>query len=335
VPSSALARDPHASLTELAHEFFHSWNLVAIRPAGYNNLSYRAPARTPGLWLGEGVTLYYADVLARRAGLPVPTRSRLDHLARLLERYYASPGIMRVSPERASLAFEDSPAANPDATGGYYLQGELLADALDARVREATHERRGLDDVMRALFARSQAPSYRGFTSRDVVAASDSVCGCRLDAFFADQVQAGARIDVTPVLRRLGLRLVVDSVAATDSAGAPTPDLRLGMDFRAPPGVVRLVVNNPATAWARAGLRTGDELVALDRAPVRTSMELRSALRRLRIGDRATAEIRRNGRPLSVPVEITGYVRPRVRFVDAARVTSAQRARRRAWMAGS
>lgn len=334
VTSATLARDPRASLTEIAHEFFHTWNLVAIHPAGYNALSYRAPARTPGLWVGEGITMYYADALPRRVGLTDSTHTRLDHLADLLQRYYGSPAIMHVPPERASLAFGDSPVTNPDATGGYYLQGELLGSVLDALVRDSTHDRRGLDDVMRALFERSLVRGDSGFTSYDVASLTDSVCACRMTGFFATQVREAGPIDVVPVLHRLGLRLILDSVPAVDSSGLPLPDLRLGIDFTAPAGVVRVVVSHAATPWATAGIRTGDEVLALSGAPVRSAEDLRATLRSLRVGDHVTVEFRRGSQPMSVIVLLTGYVRPRVRFVDPTTVTEQQRARRQAWTAG-
>lgn len=334
VPSAELARDPRASLTEITHEFFHTWNLVAITPAGYNRLSYLAPAHTPGLWLGEGVTMYYADLLPRRAGLKDSGATRLDHLAALLTHYYASPAVLRVSPEGASLAFGDSPATNPAATSGYYLQGELLANVLDARVRDATQERAGWDDVMRALFERSRRASDSGYTSESLEALVDSVCTCDLDAFFARDVRGPGPIDVEPLLARLGLEVRVDSVPATDSSGHALPDLRLGFDFTAPPGVLRLVLTNPATAWARAGLETGDELVALDGTPVGTYAEQQAALRPLHVGDRVRVDYRRAGTPRIVNVPLTGYVRPRVRFVDRSDVTPDERSRRAAWLTG-
>ena len=205
---------------------------------------------------------------------------------------------------------------------------------LNARLRETTGERRGLDDVMSALFQRAQAPADGGFTSGSLEAVIDSICACRMDAFFDDQIRGAGPVDVTPLVARLGLRFVLDSVPATDSIGQLLPDLRLSTDFAAPAGVQRVVVNNPATAWAMAGLRTGDELVGLNGAPVRTFAELAAALHGLHIGDRATVDIRRGGQPMRVAVAVTGYKRPRVGFVDAADVSPEQRARRQAWLVG-
>jgi len=332
VNAARLARDPNASMQEIAHEFFHSWNLVAIRPAGYNELSYRAPRRTPSLWIGEGITLYYADVLLHRARLIDTTASgsRLAHLTRLLERYYGSPIYEVVSPVRASLAFGDSPADNPDATGGYYLQGELLGDVLDAMVRDSTHDARGIDDIMRAMFARSITSSPRGYSPEEFEQVADSVCECRLDALFARQVRSAARIDVRPVLARLGLRAVIDSIPATDSVGNALPDLRLFFDFTIP-GSPRLIIRDSSTPWAKAGLRTGDRLLTISGEAVHSFQDFRRAVQGASV---VPVEIERQGQRVRVTVAVSGYRRARVRLMDAATVTPTDRARRDAWLNG-
>jgi len=331
VQSAELARNPRASLEQMAHEFFHTWNLVAIHPDNYLELSYQAARRTTGLWWGEGVTLYYADALPRRAGLMDTTESRLDHLADLL-RYYHGSWTARIPPERASLAFEDSPIANPDATGGYYTQGELLGGEIDALVRDSTHEARGLDDIMRALYR--QSANGRGYTSATLEALADSVCGCRLQQLFATQVRGNALIDAAPIVARLGYKMVVDTVAAIDSAGAPLPDRRLGLYSAADGAPLIIVVNNPATAWRMAGLRTGDELVALNDVAIAGYDNLHAALDALRIGDTAAVDIRRAGVPMRIHAPVLGYARPRVRFLEVTDVTSEQQARRVRWLGG-
>ncbi|GAC1653004.1 MAG: PDZ domain-containing protein [Gemmatimonadaceae bacterium] len=332
IASAALARDPHASLTELAHEFFHAWNLVAIHPDTYGELSYRPAPPTTGLWWGEGVTLFYADALSRRAGLPAADGSRLDHLARLLARYYAAPWRTSVSPERASLAFGDSPVTNSDATGSYYLQGELLGNELDALIRAATADARSLDDVMRALFAASTGGT--GFTSSGLQRLTDSVCACRLTRVFADQVRASALIDATPVLARLGLRVVVDSAAVTDSLGMPMPDGRVGIDLSGTVGALRLVLRDPTSVWSGSGLRTGDVLIAINGTAVGTATDFRRTLRALRVGDVVRVDVLRDDRPLRMAVRLAGYRLPRVRFMEIDSVTAEQRARRERWLDG-
>lgn len=333
IRSANLARDPHASMMELAHEFVHTWNLVAIRPARYNDLSYRAPAHTDLLWLGEGVTIYYSDVLVRRAGLADPSVSRLDHLAGLLDRYYGSTAALRVSPARASLAFGDPPVANPDATGGYYLQGELLATEIDALMRDSTGGRRGLDDLLRALFVESATNAERGFTTADIRRVANAICGCRLDALFASQIAGAGPITVAPALARMGLRAIVDSIVSADSAGHPVTDMRLNVYAADEPGAtLRLVLYNSSSEWARAGLETGDDIETINGAPTRTYADFRAALSRIRVGDSVVVQERRHGQPTSVAFVMSAFPRPRVRFEDLAVVTPEQRAARAAWM---
>ena len=180
----------------------------------------------------------------------------------------------------------------------YYLQGELLGNVIDAVVRDATGGRRGLD------------------------------------ALFANVVHGTTPIDVSPVAARLGCRLVLDSIPVVDSAGRPLADVRLSIDFGDESGALSLVLPNPATPWARAGLRTGDQLVSLNGVTVHSTREMQQALSSLHPGDEVPVEVRRNGQATRITVAVTGYSRPRVRFVDVANVTAGQRARRLDWAAG-
>lgn len=332
VPSSTLATDQREMMMTIAHEFFHSWNLVAIHPDDYLSLSYRPPNRTSGLWLGEGVTLYYADALTRRAGIVDTAPSRLDHLAQLASSYAGAWWAPLVSPARASRAFEDSPVTNSDATGGYYLQGELLGHVLDALVRDSTADARGLDDVMRALFVKTR--DGHGYTERELEVTVDSVCGCRSHHFFEAMVDGTSYIDVNPVARRIGMMAVIDTAIVTGGDGQPAPDGRVGMDFSRDQPPIQLVVGNPASAWYRSGLRTGDVLRSFNGKPVGSSGDFFSVVRGIHIGDTVVVQIERKGAEMRVPTVVTSYQRARVRLVDLPGASDVQKGRRARWMAG-
>src|SRR5437773_1799758 len=166
MPSAELARDPSALLAETAHEYFHTWNLMRIHPAEYGDVAYRPPRRSRGLWWSEGLTMLYADLLLRRAGLPTLDSSRVAHVEGLIGRYLASPGNSRFSPESVSvLAYGAPPGSLGDYSASTHLQGELLGTMLDLIVRDATSGARSIDDVMRAMLERFSGA--RGFTGRD------------------------------------------------------------------------------------------------------------------------------------------------------------------------
>ena len=59
----------------LPHEFFHSWNGKARRPAGLVTGGYEQPMKDDLLWVYEGLTNYYGELLAARAGLISAPRS--------------------------------------------------------------------------------------------------------------------------------------------------------------------------------------------------------------------------------------------------------------------
>src|SRR5262245_58133751 len=330
MPSADLARDPRAFMFELAHEFVHTWNLVAIHPDTYGELAYRKPPPTRGLWWGEGVTLYYADLLLRRSGVYDSTHSRVDRIGSLLSRYAAAPWARRVSPEAASLAFGQNLVTNPNATGGYYLQGELLAHAIDAAIRDSTSDRRGLDDVLRALYARSR--SGKGITDAVWRATADSVCACRLNQLFASQVSGTGPIDLGPAMARVGYQIVIDTIPSVDNDGNAVPDTRLNVVTS--DSAVTLVITYERGIWAKAGLRTGDRLTSLNGVRVASFSDFTGQLRRLRIGDRVGVDVERSGQLRHFDVTIEGFNRPRARLVGVQAPSAAQLARRTRWLAG-
>ena len=52
----------------VSHEFFHAWNVKRLRPVELGPFDYDREVYTPSLWIAEGVTDYYGDVMLRRAG---------------------------------------------------------------------------------------------------------------------------------------------------------------------------------------------------------------------------------------------------------------------------
>src|SRR5438067_8632731 len=63
-------RKVHSDL--LPHEFTHSWNGKYRRPAGLATPSYQEPMKGELLWVYEGLTQYWGEVLAVRCGLITP-----------------------------------------------------------------------------------------------------------------------------------------------------------------------------------------------------------------------------------------------------------------------
>lgn len=333
-PSADIVASPVDLFDDAAHEFVHTWNLVWIRPAERVGVSYRKVGQTRGLWFSEGLTMYYADLLLRRARLPTNDSTRLSHLERLLGRYHGSPGNGRVSPEVSSLAENGgSIAALGDYTPSVHLQGEVIGTLLDFRIREATAGRRSMDDVMRTMMAR--IGGTRGFGGADVERAFSDVCGCDMGPFFRAHIRAARPIDFPRELARAGLRMSLTRIAAVNEQGEPVPDLRLFAEERDGDPRPRLRLSTPASVWGRAGLHTGDLVVAVNGAPFRSTADFRRVVRALRIGDTARMELLRQEGPRTITVVVPGYERPLVRIEERPSITPLQRLVREGWLAAA
>jgi predicted metalloprotease with PDZ domain len=333
-PSADLARDMKPFFADAAHEFFHTWNLLRIHPSEYaGQVDHRPAPRSRGLWWAEGITIYYADLLSRRGGVPTFDSTRLVHLQNMIARYLANPGNARLAPETVSVVTYGTP---PGALGDYsaspHLQGEVLGTMIDFLVRDATNGRRSLDDVIRLMLERFGGE--RGYAGRDIDRTVAQVCGCRIQEFFDRHVHSGNAIDIDRYLALLGLRTRVTWSPALGRDQQPQADLRVYAWM--PPGETHpmLLVTNPRTVWARAGFHTGDRIVAVDGAPIASVADFRAILTRLRIGDSLAMTVNRPSGPYRGTVAVTGYDRPTVRVEEIPEATARQRALLTAWLRG-
>ena len=331
-PSDALARGMGPFLEEAAHEYFHAWNLMRIRPLEYADLTYRKPAPSGGLWFSEGLSMFYSDLLLRRAGLPVSEPTRTAHLEELIARYLSSPGNGLLSAQRVS---EAEYGGLPDALGDYsaspHTQGELIGAMLDLRIRHATAGRRSMDDVMRLMLERHSGT--RGFTGRDIERAVTAVCRCNVAPMFDAHVRSGHPIAFDNYLRLMGLRADVTWRPALGADGRPEADLRAyAYDSGDGP---RLGVTDPKSAWGRAGLHSGDRIYAVNGVPMPTAEIARRTFRALRSGDTVRVDVeQRGGLRRTATVPMTPFDIPVVRLRDLPTVTAAQRALRARWESG-
>ena len=332
-PSADLARNAAAYFGETAHEFFHAWNLMRIRPLEYRDVDYRPQPPVAGLWMSEGFTMFYADLLQRRAGLPMADSTRPAHLERLIASYLANAGNSHFSAEAVSrVAYNAEPGALGDYDASTHLQGELIGGMLDLTIRSATGGRRSMDDVMRLMLERYSGE--RGFTGLDVEHVVAEVCGCAVKPFFDAHVRGASPIEFDRYLGLIGLRTRVTSGPMLNNDGSRSIDFRLRAWM--PPGdsALHLLVAGPESVWGRAGLHTGDRLVAMNGARVPSAAEFRALMGRLKVGDTVRVEVSRAAGPFRTDVVMTPRERPFVHIEEIPGAGERQRALRAEWLAG-
>ncbi len=287
--SAQLKQDPYAHQGVIAHEFFHAWNVKRLRPKALGPFNYDGPVRTKSLWISEGITNYYTQIILARAGL-IDEQQFVQSFQGTISGFIANEASRVISPEEASWSVWDGPYMMGPIS--YYTQGEILGLLLDLELRGRTGNTKSFDDVMRLLYKRYSGPA--GFQSEDVVATVLDATGIDLHDFFLKHVSAAQEIDWNHYFRRMGYR------ATLDRRQIPAVSLQVtGTE-----GGVRVRVEE-GSAFGRAGLKTGDIVLAVGKDEVASGGALTRALRKIDIGATAELKVKRGeGEPIVVKVPI-------------------------------
>jgi predicted metalloprotease with PDZ domain len=329
-PTSQLKENFTEVLYDLAHEYFHTWNIMRIRPAEYGEISYKKPPLSRGLWWSEGLTMFYADLLLRRANLPVPEPTRIKHLERLVQSYFQSAGNYRISPEEVSRAEYGPTGLLGDYTASTHLQGELLGTMLDLIIRDQTNGLQSMDTVMRLMLKRFGGA--KGFTGKDIEQIVEEVCKCNLESFFQKYVQGKQPLNLNTYLQLIGLRMDTSWRAAIDNDGKLIPDFRIfpWQDKE----VVKIMITDPFSVWGKAGLHTGNEVISINGQPIKHAREFQQIIRNIHIGDSIVMKMKNAKGKFETKVIVTGYQQPIVKIQEIQNATERQQRLRSLWIAG-
>jgi len=331
-PSSQLANSMGGILSEIAHEYFHTWNLMRIRPVEYRDVDYKTPPLSKGLWFSEGLTIFFSDLFLRRAGLAVFDSTRSFHLENLIRRYTATPAYLKFSAEKISEASYGPIGMLGDYSAGTHLQGEVLGSMLDLIIRDASKGDKTFDDVMRKMLERFSG--QKGFTSKDIEQAVEDVCGCNVHQFFSDHVYGSKQIDFSQYLKLLGLQYSIEWKDVLSNDQKPVSDLRAFVYQLPGENVLRITLSNPTVAWGRAGLHTGDIVKTVNEKTLTNSLDFRSIQRNAKIGDTIVVEVERPSGIQKINVLITGYQQPVVHIIQLSTINEKQRRLYEQWVSG-
>src|SRR5262249_28220708 len=149
----------------VSHEYFHAYNVKRLRPIELGPFDYEKEVHTPSLWIAEGLTSYYGDLLVSRAGVAERDYA-LSRLSTEIKQLQTSPGRLVQTLEQASnevWTSSFSGVGSSPKTVSYYVKGPVVGFLLDARIRRATDGSKTLDDLMRLAYQRYSGK--KGFTA--------------------------------------------------------------------------------------------------------------------------------------------------------------------------
>jgi predicted metalloprotease with PDZ domain len=164
----------------LGHEYVHSWNAKYRRPAGLLSPDYQKPMDGTLLWVYEGLTEFWGDILPTRAGL-VTNKFYLEMLADIAGHFDGQPGATwRPLVDTATAAQVLYPA--PDGwesarrSTDFYDASVFLWYDVDAEIRSKSGGKASLDDFMKRFYAgNSGAPALKPYVEADIYANLNAV----------------------------------------------------------------------------------------------------------------------------------------------------------------
>jgi predicted metalloprotease with PDZ domain len=291
-----------------SHEYFHTWNVKRIKPAVFAPYDLQAETYTPLLWLFEGLTSYYDDLMLVRSGI-ISEAAYFKLLGKTVASVLRGSGRTKQSVAESSFdawtKYYRQDENAPNAIISYYTKGSLVGLAFDLTIRAKTGGAKSLDDVMRALWERYGRDFYagkpgsgRGVTEKEVEALFDEVSGVRLKAMFDRYVRGTEDIPLAKLYAPFGIKLSDDRKNAK-----PSLDAGIGRD---PLGAKLTQVHEGGPAH-QAGLSAGDVVIAIDGLRVNGNPpNLDQLFARYRVGDTVTVHAFRRDELLSFEVTLQG-----------------------------
>jgi predicted metalloprotease with PDZ domain len=210
--STLLTTSPKAAgptkgwLSFVAHEYFHAFNVKRLRPVELGPFDYENPPTTTSLWLSEGGTTYFAQLMLARSGV-ITREDFLESMSSAIASLQKSPGRLLQSLEQSSAEVwnnSNSGVGAKPTTVSYYVKGNVVSFLLDAHLRRVTGGKRSLDDVMRLAYERYGG--VRGFTAEELRATVEEVAGRGVKAWFTKSIGSAGELDYGEMLGWYGLR---------------------------------------------------------------------------------------------------------------------------------
>ena len=320
-------------LNLVSHEFFHAWNGKRLRPVELGPFDYEREVYTRGLWMVEGITSYYGDLMVRRAGFST-RKEYLKGLSKSIETAQTTPGRLVQSLDESSfdawIKFyrRDENSANSGVS--YYTKGEVVAFLLDARIRRATNGRRSLDDALRLAYQRFSGE--RGYRPEDMRKVFEEVAGIDLGDWLHRAVETVEELDYSEALAWYGLRFAPEP-EKKDGEPQEQPAAWLGMDVEAQGGRLVVTAVKRGTPAYEAGVNVGDEILAI--GDYRVPPEgLEARLKLYRPDEKAELLVARRERLTRLPVTFGRKPQARWNLEVLPDATAEQKAHLAAWLEG-
>lgn len=293
-------------LSLVAHEYFHLWNVKRIRPVQLGPFDYDNENYTSLLWVMEGFTSYYDELLLLRAGY----YTKDEYLGKLfssLNYVEGSPGA-RVQPV-AHASFDAwikayRPNENSrNTTISYYSKGAVIAAILDSKIITKYKGKKSLDDFMQHIYKTYFVEKDRGFSEDEFKKELEDFLDEDLTEFYAKYINGTEIPDYKTIFGAIGVTV--------EYIGRPVPSV--GVTLGESGGKVTVTGIRRGSSAEDGGLSINDEIIGCNGMRV-DKRSLEGLFQSLNVGNEVDLLIARDQELYSITIGVTNYERPKFSF---------------------
>lgn len=308
----------------VAHEHFHLWNVKRLRPIALGPFDYEKENYTTNLWIAEGFTAYYQNLILRHTNL-YPPDSFLTSLAGQINNVIGTPGArVQTVAESSFDAWIKAYRPNENSantTISYYDKGATIGLLLDLKIINNSNGKYSLNDVMKYMYQTFYKDKKRGYTDAEFKNGLEKFANEPLDVFYKNYINGLTPIDFNKYLGYAGYKLTDELENSNDPTLGVNISTGNGKNF-----VTAVFRDGPG--WID-GVNVGDEITDIDG---NTAIDIAGYLKGKKVGDTVEIGIKRDGLPLKLKVNLLRNNRLKLKIESISDPTPHQIMVRNKWL---
>ncbi len=310
----------------VSHEFFHLWNVKRIRPEALGPFNYNVENFTKSLWVAEGWTSFYDNLILRRSGI-LNDKEYFEFLDREVNDVMKFSGRFVQSLAESSfdawIKFYRKDENSNNSQISYYTKGALVALMLNIEIIKNTDGEKSLDDALRMLYDDYKKDISRGFTDERVKEVCEITNGQNLNDFWLKYIYGTDELPIDSYLNLCGLELVNENKTAGSI---------LDMEGKSDNGKYTVTKVFAGGSAYESGLNANDELIAvngirIDESSLKTILKDHPENSELKILINRTGIVREINVKLLKPL-------PKYKITEIKQITEEQKKFLEKWIAG-
>ena len=293
-------------LNLVAHEYFHLWNVKRFRPIELGPFDYDKENYTSLLWVMEGFTSYYDELIMRRAGL-MSQEEFISKIQNSINYVEGSVGSRVQSVAHASFdawikAYRPNENSS-NTTMTYYSRGQIIAAVFDLMIIDKYKGKKCLDDFMRYVYVKYAKELKRGITDQEFKQELENFLEMDLAIFYAKYIDGTEIIPYAEYFSKVGVDVIY--------SGSKKPSF--GASVRQEGGNVVVKTVRSGSSAEMAGISVNDEIIACNGFRVNQG-SLESTMNALKENEQVELLLSRDDVLFSVNVKIAAFEKPYFTF---------------------